>query len=112
MSADVLVQLQRLDEAVPLLQRAIEIEPSNPQPRLILGRAQLQKGNFAAAIPLIEPQLAQDEDGSLHTQLARAYTGVGQKEKAESLLKRAQAIQEAVQQRNAAAAQRTITPPK
>jgi cellulose synthase operon protein C len=112
MYADVLVQLQRLDEAVPLLERAIKIDPSASQSRLILGRAHLQRGNFAAAIPLIEPQLGQDEDGSLHTQLARAYTAVGQKQKAESLLQRAQAIQDAVQKRNAAAAQRTIAAPK
>jgi tetratricopeptide (TPR) repeat protein len=112
MYGESLVQLQRLDEAVPVLQRAIKSDPSNPQPRLILGRAHLQKGNFAAAIPLIEPQLAQDEDGSLHTQLARAYTGAGQKEKAEKLLQRAQTLQEAAQKRNAATAQRTITPPK
>jgi tetratricopeptide (TPR) repeat protein len=112
MYGESLVQLQRFDAAVPVLQRAIDREPANPQPRLILGRAHLQNGNFAAAIPLIEPELARDDDGSLHTQLARAYTAVGQKEKAEKLLQRAQGIQEAVQQRNAATAQRTITPPK
>ena len=39
----------------------------------------LQKGDFAAAIPLIEPQLAGDSDGSLHVQLARAYTGLARR---------------------------------
>ena len=68
-------------------------------PRLALGRAYLQKGDFAAAIPLIEPQLAGDKDGSLHVQLARAYTGLGQKEKGAALLERSQEIQRAAQER-------------
>ena len=37
---------------------------------------------------------------------------LGQKEKAEELLQRAQALQQAAQERNAAAAQRAITAPK
>ena len=109
---DSLLQLQRVDEALPVLQRASEREPSDPMPRLALGRVHLQKGDFAAAIPLIEAQLADDNDGSLHVQLARAYTGVGQKDKAAALLTRSQEIQRAAQERGAAAGQRAITPPK
>ena len=109
---DSLLQLQRVDEALPVLQRAVEREPSDPMPRIALGRAHLQKGDFAAAIPLLEAQLAGDHDGSLHVQLARAYTGVGQKDKATALLTRSQEIQRAAQERGAAAGQRTITPPK
>lgn len=109
---DSLVQLQRVDEALPLIRRAVELSPGEAAPALTLARAYLQKGEFAAAIPLIEPQLESDEDGSLHVQLARAYTGMGQKEKAEAVLKRSQELQRAAQERNAAAAQRTITPPK
>ena len=67
-----------LDEALPVLQRAVEREPSDPTPRLALGRAHLQKGDFAGGHSrCIEPQLAGDNDGSLHVQLARAYTGRG-----------------------------------
>jgi predicted Zn-dependent protease len=109
---DSLLELQRVDEAIPLLQRAVEREPSEPTPRRALGRAHLQKGNFAEAIPLLEAQLEGDNDGSLHVQLARAYTGVGQKDKAAMLLARSQEIQRAAQERGAAAGQRTITPPK
>ncbi len=109
---DSLLQLQRVDEALPVLQRASERDPSDPTPGLALGRAHLQKGNFAEAIPLIETQLAGDTDGSLHVQLARAYTGVGQKDKAAALLARSQELQRAAQERGAAAGQRTITPPK
>jgi predicted Zn-dependent protease len=110
--ADSLLQLQRVDEALPLLQRAVAKDASDPMARLTLGRAYAQKGDFAAAIPLMEPQLAEDHDGSLHVQLARAYTAVGQKEKAAALLARSQQLQRESQERAAAAGQRTITPPK
>jgi predicted Zn-dependent protease len=109
---DSLLQLQRPDEAVPLLRRAIEREPGDPMPRLALGRAYVQQGNFAAAIPLLEPHLAGDQDGSVHVQLARAYTGSGERDKGAALLERSQEIQRAAQERNAALAQRTITGPK
>jgi tetratricopeptide (TPR) repeat protein len=109
---DSLAQLQRVDEALPLLRRAVQLSPGDGAPALSLARAYVQKGEFASAIPLIEPGLAGDEDGSLHVQLARAYTGMGQKDKAEALLKRSQELQQAAQERNAAAAKRAITPPK
>lgn len=107
-----LLQLRRLDEALPTLQRAVERDSSDPGPRLALGRAYLQNGDFAAAIPLIEPHLAGDEDGSLHVQLARAYSGLGQRDKAAALLARSEEIRRAAEERSAASAQRTITPPK
>ena len=107
-----LLQLRRLDEALPLLQRAAAIDPADPGPQLALGRANLQRGDYSAAIPLIEPHLGTDQDGSLHVQLARAYTGAGQREKAAALLAKSQELQRASEERNAAAARRTIEPPK
>ena len=70
-----LLQLRRPDDAVPMLRRAAERDGSAAGTRLALARAYLQQGDFAAAIPLIESQLAGDQDGSLHVQLARAYKG-------------------------------------
>jgi predicted Zn-dependent protease len=108
---DSLLQLQRTDEALPVLRRAVELAPGESLPRLTLARAYVQQGEFAAAIPLIEPHLTEDHDGSLHAQLARAYTGIGQREKAIPLLERSQALQRAAQERADAVAQRAITPP-
>lgn len=108
---DSLLNMQRPDEAIPLLQRSLEVDPQNGMARASLGRAYVQKGEFAAAIPMIESQLAEDQDGSLHVQLARAYAAVGQREKSEALLVRAQELQRAAQERTDAAAKRTITPP-
>ena len=87
-------------------------DATDPLPRLALARAYVQKGDFAAAIPLIELDLAGDQDGSLHVQLARAYTGIGQRDKGVALLERGQELQRKSQERSAAIAQRSITPPK
>jgi tetratricopeptide (TPR) repeat protein len=108
---DSLLHLQRVDEALRVLRRAVEMSQGDSVPRLTLGRAYVQHGDFAAAIPLIEPHLAEDHDGSLHAQLARAYTGVGQREKAVPLLERSQALQRAAREHADEVAQRTITPP-
>jgi predicted Zn-dependent protease len=107
-----LLQMRQIEEALPVLRRTVERNPTAPGPRLALGRAYLQAGDFAAAIPLIEAQLAGDQDGSLHVQLARAYAGLGQREKSAELLEQSQALQRAEEQRSAAAAQRTIAAPK
>ena len=45
-------------------------------------------------------------------QLARAYGGLGKRDKSAELLEQSQALQRAAEQRSAAAVQRTITPPK
>ena len=107
-----LSQLRRLDEAVPVLQKALAIDPSDPGPQLALGRAYVQRGDYATAIPLLEPHLGTDSDGSLHVQLARAYTGVGQREKAAALLKRSDELHRTSEERSAQAARRKIEPPR
>jgi tetratricopeptide (TPR) repeat protein len=107
-----LLQLRRIDESLPLLQRAAAIDPGDPGPPLALGRAHVQRGDYAAAIPLLEPNLGADSDGSLHVQLARAYTGTGQREKAAEVLKKSQDLQRASEERSAAAAKRKIEPPR
>lgn len=111
-TGEALMSLQRPDEAVQLLERAVALESRDPTPRLALGRALIQKGSHREAIPLIEPYLGGDQDGSLHVQLARAYTTLGQREKAAALLARAQELQRAAEERNTATARRAITPPK
>lgn len=107
-----LLRLRRIDEALPVLQRAVDRDAADPGPRLALGRARVQHGDFAAAIPLIESQLVGDEDGSLHVQLARAYAGLGQPDKAAPLLARSEELRRAASDAAAVAARRTITAPR
>ena len=112
MCGESLLELQRVDAAVSLLERATTIDSANSAARLALARAYMQKEYFAAAIPLLEVEIADDKDGSLHVQLARAYKGAGNDEKSAQLLTRSQELQRAAQERSAAAGRRTITPPK
>jgi predicted Zn-dependent protease len=107
-----MLQLRELDGAVSMLERAAERDPADAGVRVALGRAHVQKWNFAAAVPLLEAHLADDRDGSLHLQLARAYIGVGQSEKSAVLLARSQELQRAAEERAEAATQRVITGPK
>ena len=107
-----LLNLRRPDEALPFLQRAHDRNPGDQVLRTELGRAHLLTGSFAAAIPLLETELPHDPDGSLHVQLARAYTAVGRREEAATLLARSQELQRADDERRAAAARRTIVAPQ
>jgi predicted Zn-dependent protease len=112
LAAYALLQLRRPEEALPLLQRASAAEPGDTAVRLALGRAHLQRGDFTAAIPLLEPHLGTDEDGSLHVQLARAYSAAGNRDKAAALLVRSQELRRISEERNTTAARRTIEAPK
>jgi tetratricopeptide (TPR) repeat protein len=112
MCGEALLELQRIDDAIALLERATSLDSSNSSARLALARAYAQKGYYAAAIPLMEVELSEDTDGSLHIQLARAYKGVGNADKAAELLARSEQLQRAAQEKSAAAGQRTITAPK
>ena len=112
MYGESLLELQRVDDAIAALERATSLDSTNSSGRLALARAYVQKGYYAAAIPLMEVEIPDDKDGSLHVQLARAYKGVGNTEKATELLARSEQLQRAAQERSAAAGQRTITPPK
>ena len=106
------LEQQRSDEALPILQRAVARDSADARLRLALGRAYLQTGDFTAAVGLIEAELGGDQDGSLHVQLARAYTGLGQRDKAAALLTRSQELLRADEERRAAAGLQTITPPR
>ncbi len=112
LEAQALVQLQRAGEAVPILKHLVERRPNDAVLKLTLGRAYVQSGDYAAAIPLLEPRLDSDTDGSLHMQLARAYAATGQRDKAAPLLTRAEELRKEDQERRSVAALRTITAPK
>ena len=107
-----LLQLQRPEDAVPIFEQLVTRTPKDPRVRLLLGRAYFQGSYYAEAVPLLEEQLANDRDGSLHVQLARAYTSLGQRDKAAPLLTRSQELQKADEERRATLARRMITAPK
>jgi cellulose synthase operon protein C len=111
LSGEALLELQQLDAAIPALERALRLDASDAAARVALGRAYVLAGRFAPAIPLLEPALADDEDGLLHFQLARAYQGTGQTEKAAPLLDRYKELQAASAKRAESDKEAPITPP-
>ncbi len=107
---DVLLQSQQPEAALPYLKAAVDGAPDMPPAHATYGRALVQLGRFAEAIPPLEMVLGEDDDGSLHYQLARAYQGTGQAEKAKPLLQKYQAMQR-VSQPAASGPPPAITPP-
>ena len=97
-----LLQSQQAEAALPYLKAAVDGAPDMPPAHATYGRALVQLGRFAEAIPHLEMVLNEDEDGSLHYQLARAYQGTGQAEKAKPLLQKYQELQRASQPRQRA----------
>ena len=85
---DSLLQLDRVDEAVPFLRRAFTADTSDREASLSLARALMRQREFGAALPLLEWQLAGDTDGSVHVQLSRALAGLGQQDRADAMLAR------------------------
>ena len=108
---DVLLQSQQAEAALPHLKAAVDGAPDMPPAHATYGRALVQLGRFAEAIPHLETVLAEDEDGSLHYQLARAYQATGQAEKAKPLLQKYQEMQRAAQPAANSGPPPAITPP-
>jgi tetratricopeptide (TPR) repeat protein len=108
---DSLLQLDRLDEALPILRRAFTADTSDREASLALARALLRQREFRAALPLLEWQLAGDTDGSVHVQLSRALAGLGEQSRSDALLARSQELQRAAQERAALLGRRAILPP-
>jgi len=112
LTGETLLDMQRAEEAPPLLLRAVNRDPKLIAARKALARGYLAAGRASDAIPHLRATLGADEDGSLHYQLARAYQATGQLGLAKEMLEDYQKAQ-----RSAAAATETarrdaeITPP-
>jgi predicted Zn-dependent protease len=83
---DLLLSSQEAEKAIPYLEAALKFNPNLLAAHHALGRAYIQVGRQAAAIPHLQAALSIDEDGSLRYQLARAYQATGQAELAKKTL--------------------------
>ncbi|MGI8962342.1 MAG: tetratricopeptide repeat protein [Bryobacteraceae bacterium] len=83
---DLLLTSQQAEKAIPYLETALKFNPNLVPAHHALGRAYMQLGRQAAAIPHLQAALSMDEDGSLRYQLARAYQATGQTELAKKTL--------------------------
>lgn len=112
LAGDILLYQERTEEAIPLLQKAVKYSPDLIGARSALGRACLQLGEAARAIPHLKAALPSDEDGSLHFQLARAYQKTGQEELAKQTMARYQEITQKLRSENKKLMEEVkITPP-
>ena len=99
---DTLLQLQRPDEAIPLLASAVERAADHHEARAALARALVRMGEWRQAIPHLEATRERDEDGSLHVLLARAYAATGSEARSTEAMRRAAELQAAAAARRAA----------
>ncbi|MGC4052157.1 MAG: tetratricopeptide repeat protein [Paludibaculum sp.] len=74
---DSLVNQQHLEQALPELEKAVQLKPDYAAAQAVLGRILLQLGRGKDAIPHLRAALPSDADGSLHFQLSRAYKDAG-----------------------------------
>jgi predicted Zn-dependent protease len=109
---DTLLDQQRVEEAIPLLKRAVTQNPKLLPAHKSLARAELAAGNTTAAISHLKIALPADTDGSLHYQLAHAYQASGQSELAKKTIADYQKIQHSADAaRQGTQQEMEITPP-
>jgi predicted Zn-dependent protease len=95
--------------ALAYLETAVKFDGHLLPARAALGEAYLQTGKPEQAIPHLEAAMADDEDGSRHYQLGRAYRMAGKQEQAAAVLRE---YREILRRRAAADADEPrITPP-
>ena len=99
-SGDALLQLGRVDEAIPRLEKAVRLSNGDARAPAALSTAYLRAGRGADAIPHLEAALQGRQDERLLFQLSRAYQAAGRTEDA----------RRALQRRSAAIAARAVTP--
>ena len=88
-----LLGLEKAEDAVPYLERAVRGDPTVLQPQRDLARAYLRVGQVEKAIPHLKTALPLDDDGTLYYQLAQAYRKAGQRELERQMLVKFREIQ-------------------
>jgi tetratricopeptide (TPR) repeat protein len=81
--AEQYIEQQQFDEAMPLAEEAVKLDPKRASTHMVLGEADVGKGNLAAGIKQLET--ARDDDPltvRVHWDLFRAYSATGRTEDA------------------------------
>ena len=82
---DAFLDQGRPEAAQPLFERALAEDPRSMAALVGLGRAALVRSDYAHAVDHLERALALDpREGAIHYQLAMAYRGLGQQDKADA----------------------------
>lgn len=110
---DALLNSQKPQEAIGYLLKAVARQAQFLPAQKSLGLAYLQLGQKEKAIPHLRAALPDDEDGSLHYQLGRAYQAHGDRELARDMFKEYQEAQRKNQEENKVVEKAVaITPPQ
>jgi tetratricopeptide (TPR) repeat protein len=92
-------QMGRTDEARTELQQAVQLQPSLVQARCELAKIQLRMGQPEEAVKNLEAALATDSQyAPTYLLLGQAFGKLGQQEKAQTMIQRGRALQEATLQ--------------
>jgi tetratricopeptide (TPR) repeat protein len=94
LTGDSLLRSEHPDQAIPLLDIALKLDPKLLPAHASMGLALTRTGKQAEAVPHLEAALPIDDDGSLHYQLARAYQASGDAAKSRETMAKYQAIQQ------------------
>lgn len=82
--------LGRPDEALPLAEQAVRLDPRSGEMLDTLGRIHYRRGNYAKAVELLrEAARRLPRSAAVHYHLGLAYTKLGQRDDAASVLRRA-----------------------
>ena len=92
LQGDLLLAEQQAGPAIPFLEKAAAAEPRLLAARAALGRALLQSGRPADAIPHLKASIPADTDGALYFQLARAHQAAGQESESKAAMAKYQQI--------------------
>jgi len=113
LAGDILLYEQKAAESVPFLEKAARLAPDMTSAHSSLGRAYMSIEKPERAIPHLKAALAEDEDGSLHYQLALAYQRTGQRDLAKETLTAYQKIKAEQRKQDAEVKEEVkITPPE
>jgi tetratricopeptide (TPR) repeat protein len=109
---DTLLNLQRPNEAIPYLLACLRVNPGLLEAHASLGRAYMRSGTPEKAVVHLQKALPNDEDGSIHFQLARAYDRTGRSAEAAKAMESFERLSKADQARKQKTdSERQITPP-
>lgn len=88
LQGDLYLNRQLPEKALPYLQKAVAADPKLMQAKASLARAYLQLGQADNATEYLKDVLADDDDGTLHFELARAYRAAGKADLAKEAMAR------------------------
>ena len=112
MCGEALLELQRVDDAIALLERATSLDSTNSRRGSRSHAPICRRVTTRPLFRLIEVEFPTIKTEACMCSWRGPTRAVGNADKAAELLARSEQFQRAAQERSAAAGQRTITPPK